>query len=181
MPLSDRNTNWYYAVVATDAAGNKSKVAAMTSAVSNMARGIPTIALGAPSGFKADGDISEWASSGILPLEMGVSSNSMGTPKVINTVDNDDDAYVKLYLAVDSDSLYMAADVTDDVFNLDKTGTWYEQDAMEIFIGLYDQRGAKHAGAQRGAEPDYKFVFFGDSAFIEFGTTTGLSLSLIHI
>ena len=62
---------------------------------------------------------------------MGVSSNSMGTPKVINTVDNDDDAYVKLYLAVDSDSIYMAADVTDDVFNLDKTGTWYEQDALK--------------------------------------------------
>ena len=40
MPLSDRNTNWYYAVVATDAAGNKSKVAAMTSAVSNMARAV---------------------------------------------------------------------------------------------------------------------------------------------
>ena len=35
-----------------------------------MARGIPAIALGAPSGFKVDGDKLEWASSGILPLEI---------------------------------------------------------------------------------------------------------------
>ena len=37
VPLAD-NTSWYYAVVATDAAGNKSKVAGMTSAVSNVGK-----------------------------------------------------------------------------------------------------------------------------------------------
>ena len=175
MPLSDRNTQWYYAVVVKDAAGNKSKVAAMTSPVGNTARGIPTIALNAPTGFKADGDLSEWKASGIIPLFMGVSTNSFGTPKVINTIDNDDDASVNLYLAADSGKLYVAAEVTDDDFNIE-TGNWWEQDAFELFMGLYDQRGAKHATAQRGAEPDYKFVFLGDSAFVEF-TTPSMGLS----
>ena len=174
IPLSDRPAAWYYAVVVTDAAGNKSKVAAMSAPVNNVARGIPTISMTPPANFKADGDLSEWLSSGIIPLEMGVSTNSMGTPKVWSTVDNDDDAYIKLYIAVGGGTLYMAADVTDDVFNVG-AGNWWEQDAMEVFMGLYDQRGPKHAGAGRGAEPDYKFAFLGDSAFVEFGTSTGLS------
>ena len=58
VPLSDRPADWYYAVVVTDAAGNRSLPAVMTSPVSNTARGIPTISLTAPAGFKADGDIS---------------------------------------------------------------------------------------------------------------------------
>ena len=174
IPLADRPAAWYYAVVVTDAAGNKSKVAAMSAPVNNVARGIPTISMTPPAGFKADGDLSEWVSSGIIPLEMGVSTNSMGTPKVWSTVDSDDDAFIKLYIAVGGGTLYMAADVTDDVFNVG-AGNWWEQDAMEVFMGLYDQRGPKHAGAGRGAEPDYKFAFLGDSAFVEFGTSTGLS------
>jgi len=174
IPLADRPAAWYYAVVVTDAAGNKSKVAAMSAPVNNVARGIPTISMTPPAGFKADGDLSEWVSSGIIPLEMGVSTNSMGTPKVWSTIDSDDDAFIKLYIAVGGGTLYMAADVTDDVFNVG-AGNWWEQDAMEVFMGLYDQRGPKHAGAGRGAEPDYKFAFLGDSAFVEFGTSTGLS------
>ena len=176
VPLSDRPADWYYAVVVTDAAGNRSLPAVMTSPVSNIARGIPTISLTAPAGFKADGDISEWKSSGIIPLFMGVSTNSFGTPKVINTVDNDDDASVNVYLAADSGRLYVAADITDDDFNIE-AGNWWEQDAFELFMGLYDQRGAKHATAQRGSEPDYKFVFLGDTAFVEF---TSPSLGLSH-
>ena len=175
IPLSDRSADWYYAVVVTDAAGNKSKVAAMTSSVSNVARGIPTISLSAPSDFKADGDISEWKSSGITPLFMGVSTNSFGTPKVISSVDNDDDASAHVYMAFYNGILYVAADVTDDDFNIE-SGNWWEQDAFELFMGLYDQRGPKHAEAKRGAEPDYKFVFLGDSAFVEF-TSPSLGLS----
>jgi hypothetical protein len=77
-------------------------------------------------------------------------------------------------LAADSDSLYVGVDITDNVFNVG-AGNWWEQDAMELFIGLYDQRGPKHGAVKRGAEPDYKFAFLGDSAFVEFGTSTGLS------
>ena len=172
IPLSDRPAAWYYAVVVTDAAGNKSKVAAMSSPVSNTARGIPTISMTPPSGFKADGDLSEWSST---PLFMGVSTNSFGTPKVINTVDNDDDASAKVHLAADSEKLYVGIAVTDDEFSIE-TGNWWEQDAFELFMGLYDQRGEKHQSAQRGSEPDYKFVFLGDSAFVEF-TTPSLGLS----
>ena len=54
------------------------------------------------------------------------------------------------------------------------TGMW-EQDALELFLGLYDQRGARHGKFSRGAEPDFKFVILGDSAFVEFGQTTPLN------
>jgi hypothetical protein len=170
--LADRNTYYVYSVQAVDSNGNLGPLGNMASAVGNNARGIPTMSLTAPTSFKADGDLSEW--SGIVPLEMGVSKNSMGTPKVIGAVDDDDDAYIKLYLAADDTTLYIAADVKDNNFHVG-AGNWWEQDAMEVFMGLYDQRGGKHGGAKRGAEPDYKFAFLGDSAFVEFGTSTGLS------
>ena len=174
IPLSDRWSNYYYAVVVTDAAGNKSAISASAASTSNKSRGIPTISLTPPASFAADGDIAEWVASGITPLFMGVSTNSHGTPKIINTVDDDADASVKLYLAADTEKLYVGVDVTDNTFHVG-AGNWWEQDAMELFIGLYDQRGGKHGAAQRGAEPDYKFAFLGDSAFVEFGTSTGLS------
>mgnify|MGYP003980666617 FL=1 len=173
IPLSDRSVQYYYAVICTDSNGNKSIVSQTAAPTYNFARGIPTMSL-TPPAFAADGDISEWEASGIIPLKMGVSSNSMGTPKTIGAVDDDADASLKLYLAADSDSLYVGVDITDNVFNVG-AGNWWEQDAMELFIGLYDQRGPKHGAVKRGAEPDYKFAFLGDSAFVEFGTSTGLS------
>jgi len=173
IPLADRWVQYYYAVICTDNNGNKSVVSSSASPTSNLARGIPTISL-TPPAFAADGDIAEWEASGIVPLFMGVSSNSLGAAKVWQTVDSDDDASLKIYLAADEDSLYVGVDVTDDVFHVG-AGNWWEQDAMELFIGLYDQRGPKHGAAKRGAEPDYKFAFLGDSAFVEFGTSTPLS------
>ena len=174
IPLSDRSAAYYYAVVCTDANGNVGPLAATASATSNVARGVPTISLTPPASFVADGDMAEWESSGIMPIELGVSTNSMGNPKVIGTVTDDSDASMKLYLAIDDNHLYVAADVMDDVFNVGD-GNWWEQDALELFMGLYDQRGAKHATPKRGAQPDYKFVILGDSAFVEFGTTTSLN------
>lgn len=172
--LSNRVAAYYYGVVCTDANGNIGPLAATTTATSNTARGIPTISLTPPASFAADGDMTEWESSGIVPIQMGVNTNSMGNPKVIGTVTDDSDASMKLYIAVDDSNLYVAADITDDVYNVGE-GNWWEQDALELFIGLYDQRGAKHASAKRGDEPDYKFVILGDSAFVEFGTTTPLN------
>ena len=174
IPLSDRSASYYYAVVCTDANGNVGPLAATATATSNIARGVPTISLTPPASFAADGDMTEWESSGIMPIEVGVSTNSMGNPKVIGTVTDDSDASMKVYLAIDDNNLYVAADVTDDVFNVGD-GNWWEQDALELFMGLYDQRGAKHASPKRGAQPDYKFVILGDSAFVEFGTTTSLN------
>ena len=34
---------------------------------------------------------------------------------------------------------------------------------------LYDQRGAKHVGMQRGEEPDYKMYFLPDGAYSDNG------------
>ena len=92
MPLSDRSVSYYYAVVCTDANGNVGPLATTASPTVNTARGIPTISLTPPAAFAADGDMSEWESSGIIPIELGVNTNSMGAPKVIGTVTDDNDA-----------------------------------------------------------------------------------------
>ena len=178
-PLSNRWTDYYYAVTSTDAAQNVSDLVATTVPTSNMAMGIPVISMTKPSGFKVDGDISDWKSSGITPFMMGVSSNSYNPSKGVvsaGTVTDDNDAHVELYIAIDADSLYVGANVTDDVFNAG-SGNWWEQDALELFMGLYDRRGKKHAAPGRkkdDLEPDYKFVAMGDSLFVEFGKNTSL-------
>jgi hypothetical protein len=166
IPLSDRWASYYYAVVCTDAVGNVGLVSATEGAVNNKVRGIPVVSLSPPASFAADGDISEWEASGIQPFKMGVATNSMGIPKVIGTVDDDADASVKLYLAADDTVLYMAADITDNYFHVGD-GNWWEQDALELFIGLFDKRGARESGFSRGASPHYKLVFKGDTAWTE--------------
>ena len=50
----------------------------------------------------------------------------------------------------------MAADVIDDVYSFVEGGNWYEDDGMELYIGLYNQTTV-HAAFKRGAEPDYSF------------------------
>ena len=176
IPLSDRWASYYYAVVCTDAVGNVGLVSATEGAVNNKVRGIPVVSLSPPADFAADGDISEWEASGIQPFEMGVSINSMGTPKVIGTVDDDADASVKLYLAADDTVLYMAADITDNYFHVGD-GNWWEQDALELFIGLFNKRGARQGGFTRGASPYYKLVFKGDTTWKEMGASAGLGKS----
>jgi hypothetical protein len=176
IPLSDRWASYYYAVVCTDAVGNVGLVSATEGAVNNKVRGIPVVSLSPPADFAADGDISEWEASGIQPFQMGVSINSMGTPKVIGTVDDDADASMKLYLAADDTVLYMAADITDNYFHVGD-GNWWEQDALELFIGLFDKRGARQGGFTRGASPYYKLVFKGDTTWKEMGASAGLGKS----
>jgi hypothetical protein len=176
IPLSDRWASYYYAVVCTDAVGNVGLVSATEGAVNNKVRGIPVVSLSPPASFAADGDISEWEASGIQPFQMGVSTNSMGTPKVIGTVDDDADASVKLYLAADDTVLYMAVDITDNYFHVGD-GNWWEQDALELFIGLFDKRGARQGGFTRGASPYYKLVFKGDTTWKEMGASAGLGKS----
>jgi len=176
IPLSDRWATYYYAVVCTDAVGNKSVVSSTEAPVNNRSRGIPVISLSPPASFAADGDLSEWEASGIQPFQMGVTVNSMGAPKVIGTVDDDADASVKLYLAADDTVLYMAADVTDNDFNVGE-GNWWEQDALELFIGLYNKRGARSGGFTRGSAPHYKLVFRGDTTWKEMGTNASLGKS----
>ena len=162
-PLEDEQQNWYYAVVCSDASLNVGEPGLSASAITNTAKGIPTISLTPPAAFAADGDLSEWYDSGIVPFELGTTDNSWGTPHIIGAVTDDIDLFGTIFLAVDEDYLYVAADVIDDVYDGyqagDGTGGWWENDVLELFIGLYEQPGAKHIGMMRGDEPDYKFFF----------------------
>ncbi len=95
--------------------------------------------------------------------DSGTTDNSWGTPHIIGAVTDDNDLFGTIFLAVDEDYLYVAADVIDDVYDGyqagDGTGGWWENDVLELFIGLYEQPGTKHIGMMRGDEPDYKFFF----------------------
>ena len=162
-PLEDEAQDWYYAVSCSDASLNVGEAGMAASAITNTAKGIPTISLGKPAGFGADGDLSEWYDSDIAPFELGTSDNSWGTPNIVGTVTDDNDLFGTIFLAVDSNYLYVAAEVVDDVYDGyqagDGTGGWWENDVFELFIGFYEQPGTKHVGMERGSEPDYKFFF----------------------
>ncbi len=154
-PISDTEVTYFYAIRAKDKVGNLGQVTALPAPVSNTAKGVVTISLEPPANFAADGDLGEW--SHITPFRMFPSE---GAPIVTNTaVDNDADLSVLAYLAVDNDYLYVAFDVTDDVVSPDVVSESWLNDSPDLFIGLYDWRGAPHLGYERGATPDYHFRF----------------------
>ena len=147
--------------------------------ITNTALGIPTISLEVPANFVADGEFSDW--DGIEPFFLGTQDNSWGTPSIVGAVTDDDDLSGHVWLAVDEDYLYIAADVIDDVYDGfqpgDGTGGWWENDVFELFIGLYDQRGAKHVGMMRGDEPDYKFFFLETHTVNDFNAQDTLAVN----
>ncbi len=152
-PLEDTEVSYYYAVTCTDAAGNTSSVGASASATVNTAEGVATIAQAAPAGFAADGNLDEWFNSDIRPFEFSPSQSHIA----LGNFDDDDDYSSTAYLAIDSENLYMAFDVLDDVFSYDPAGNFWEDDVIEVYMGLYNQT-VVHNGFKRGEEPDYKFV-----------------------
>lgn len=162
-PLEDNEVTWYYAVVCVDEAGNESPFVA-TSAMTNVAKGIPTISLNVPEGSTVDNSMDEWLNSDIMPF---VINKSTAHINAAGQFDDDDDLNGEVYLAIDEDYLYVAADVIDNVYSFDPANFWYLNDAMEIFIGLYDSRGRKHASLESGSEPDYKLVFTKEKMFTE--------------
>jgi hypothetical protein len=153
---TDQNVTYYYGVNVKDSWGNVSPATVMSTAVTSLAKGVPTISKVAPTSFVADGDLSEWAA--ITPIDL---SKDQGTAhQATNTViTNDADLSVKAYIALDADNLYVAFDVTDDVVSVDTTGTDYLQDCPDLFIGLYDWRTKHHHGYTGGATPDYHLRF----------------------
>jgi len=148
-PLQNTNVSYYYAVVCVDAAGNVGAPGATDGSITNEAKGIPTISLNVPSSFAADGDISEWTNSGIMPFVINPTTGG-----VWSNVDDEQDLSGTVYLAIDDDYLYFAADVIDDDYHFGE-GNWWDQDALQLFFGLYDWRGPKHTSIKRGDEPDY--------------------------
>lgn len=149
-PLEDHDMTYYYAVVCLDAFGNDGPPG-VSGAVTNTAKGIPTISLDVPTGFAVDGDLTEWYDSDIVPWVLTPETDNVP----VGTVTDNADLTATVFLAIDNDYLYVAADVIDDVYNFGE-GEWWNQDAFEFFIGLYDSRGTKHTSNKRGAEPDYK-------------------------
>jgi hypothetical protein len=163
-PATDQSVSYYYAIVAKDEAGNKSDVSANTPLVTNMAQGVTVINPTAPTNFAADGDLSDWA--GITPFRMFISDGSGSVP-ANQTIDSDDDLSVLAYVAMDNDYLYVAYDVTDDIVNPWASGNSWENDAPDLYIGLYNWHGAPHTSYQSGPEPDYHFRFNKNQAIID--------------
>jgi len=164
-PLTDNNVTMYYAVTAKDASGNVGEPGT-SDAVTNAAKGVPTISLTPPEKFVADGDPTEWETSGIMPWVLKATENNVAA----GAFTNDDDLTATIYIAMDDDNLYVALDVIDDDFVYDPAEVnapgWWTQDAFEFFIGLWDQNGKaihdKGPASNRGAEPDYKLIFLED-------------------
>ncbi|MBO8130726.1 MAG: T9SS type A sorting domain-containing protein [Candidatus Marinimicrobia bacterium] len=156
-PLKDEDVTYYYAVVCIDGAGNVGEPG-FSDAFTNTAKGIPVISMNPPQNFVADGDFSEW--EGIKPF---IINPELGHVPA-GTVDDANDLNATVYLAMDSNYLYIGADVVDDVYNYDPNTDWWNSDAFQVFIGLYDWVGAKHTSFMRGSEPDYS-LYMNETGF----------------
>ncbi len=166
-PLKEKELAYYYAVVAVDAAGNEGEIGATLSATLNTAEMVPAISLNPPSNFVADGDISEWYDSDIMPFVLAPSESHIAK----GVFDNDADMTATAFLAMDDDYLYIGVDVVDDVYSYDPEGNFWEDDIVEIYIGLYNQVKV-HTGFQRGDEPDYKLILESDKMFNSSASST---------
>ncbi len=154
-PLTNGEVSAYYAVSATDAAGNVSETFGATDAAFlNTGKKRAIISLDNVPAFTADGDLSEW--SNIVPFRM-----VPDVPRVSGTIDDSLDFSAFCYVAMDSENLYVAFDVFDDNFTYDPANIqpWWEDEAIEFFFGLYELDARPHAFFERGAEPDYRLVF----------------------
>ena len=166
-PVDDQSVSYYYAIVCKDEAGNKGDVSANSPLVTNTAEGVVVINPNAPTNFAADGDLSDWA--GITPFRMFPDDGS-GSVVTNTTIDDDADLSVSVYVAMDNDYLYVAYDVTDDIVNRWASANSWENDAPDLYIGLYNWHGAPHTSLQGGAEPDYHFRFNSNQAIIDNGS-----------
>ncbi|MDX9924345.1 MAG: sugar-binding protein [Ignavibacteriaceae bacterium] len=160
-PARDQNVTYYYAVQCVDAAGNEGPFTTASEGVTNLAKGVPVINNGAPTNFAADGDLQEF--SGIEPFEISLAKSTAHIPDGYGyTLDNDADFSFTAHLAMDDNYLYVGIDVNDNVLFSDETNNLdmsYLYDGIDLFLGLYDQRGPSHISYQKGTETDYHFRF----------------------
>lgn len=163
-PKTDRTYVDYYAVNAIDKAGNVGAVRS-TGAIGNTAKGIPTIPILTVPNWKADGFLTEWA--GVTPFRLRPSDGSAHIMTGF-TVTNDADCSADMYLAMDQQYLYFAANVTDDIVynNISYLSAGYSWalDAVDLEIGLYNQEARQHTAYKHGKVPDYHFRFNKDRA-----------------
>ncbi|KAB2925598.1 MAG: T9SS type A sorting domain-containing protein [Bacteroidetes bacterium] len=160
--LTDKSVTYYYGITAKDEAGNLSPLA-LTSAVTNMGKGVPTVSLTPPT-FVADGDLGEWAA--IKPFVLSITGEAHVNEN--GAISGDADLSAKMYLAADNTYLYVAYDVTDDkVMASDSTVNTYENDSPDLYIGLYDWKGKFHTGLKSGATPDYHLRFAFNRALLD--------------
>jgi hypothetical protein len=164
-PKSDKSTTYYYAVVCVDQAGNPSEVAA-SGAVTNTAKGVVVISMSAPTSFAADGNLSEWQQ--ITPFKIFNGGGNGYTP-ANDPLGDTTDLLVKSYIAFDNTYLYVAFDITDDIYSHDPALSTYLNDCPDLFLGFYNLTGAEHTSLKRGAEPDYHFRFYTDRTFLDGG------------
>ncbi len=161
-PVTNQNVTYYYGVNAMDKVGNVGQVS-VSSAITNMAKGVPTISKTAPANYVNDANLNEWTTANIKPIVISKNpATGEGHVNPNGIIDNDNDLLVKAYLAVDGDNLYVAYDIVDDIVSTDSlldTQASYAVDSPDLFIGLYDWRGKHHFGYSRGAKPDYHFRF----------------------
>jgi hypothetical protein len=164
-PGESASVSWYYAVNCVDAFGNIGPITATDAATTNDAKAIGYISMDVPE-VTIDGDLSEWENSNMTPFRLNVETAYVTNAATGGGFDDVDDLDATIYIAVDNDYLYFAGDIVDDVYSF-SGGNWWEQDAMEFFIGLYEHPNVKHNSQQRGAEPDYKFVFHEGRMFFD--------------
>jgi len=159
-PATDQQVSYYYAINATDRAGNVGAPASLPAPIVNTAKGVPVIDMDhAPtSTFVADGALTEWA--GINPIVMSAIDGT-GFLAANTVVDSDADLKVVAYVAMDANYLYVAFDIEDDVvvWKPESELASYLVDCPDLFLGLYDWHGAPHGAYERGAAPDYHFRF----------------------
>ncbi|MFW5973564.1 MAG: T9SS type A sorting domain-containing protein, partial [Bacteroidota bacterium] len=164
-PVVDGDVSFYYAIRAVDAAGNIGSISATGSAIENTAKALPTIAIGGPAAFEADGDLAEW--EGIAPFQLRPDGELGHIPTGFGITD-EADLSVDVYLAIGADAVYFAMDVTDDTYvpvpedqNGQRAENAWLYDAAEIYMGLYNEQHPRHAGTRiSGDEPDYKFYVY---------------------
>ena len=150
---TDQDLAYYYVIVCKDYAGNSSQPYALDAPVTNKGKGVPTIGKEAPLNFIADGDLAEWST---VPEIRVINSEGTGFLAANGSFDGDQDFNALVYLAMDSENLYFAADVTDDIYSWTKRGDPWMNDAINFYIGLFDSHNTSFSVYKRGTTPHYE-------------------------
>ncbi|MDP3148095.1 MAG: T9SS type A sorting domain-containing protein, partial [Ignavibacteria bacterium] len=171
-PNTDQPLTYYYAIVCKDAFVNFSPPAFYNTPTTNNGKGVPTIAKTAPANFAADGDLSEWTAAAVPEIRI-IRSEGTGFDAPSGLHDGDADYSIIAYLAVDADYLYVAGDVTDDIYSWKSTNDPWMNDAVSLFLGLFDANTTgTFTSYKRGATPHYEMRF--DEKRVTIGSSDSL-------